>query len=186
MRDSERRYYARLTPFAPPVGLVYVVVEWQKDTFVNSNNQMTTRSGSPLGVSQVVIPILTSETPDASFNELTTVQFFTGGASFTMPLMGYARLPVSALGANTGGLSLGPIALFTAQGNLLLAGSTLTPMDGAVATFTDEIIAEGSAIGAAGRRHLLSHGSTTMGSCSASSSSSSGAIHSMAYTQGGR
>ena len=167
-----------------------MVVEWQKDTFVNSNNQMTTRSGSPLGVSQVVIPILTSETPDASFNELTTVQFFTGGAEFTMPLMGYARLPVSALGANAGGLSLGPIALFTAQGNLLLAGSTLTPMDGVLVNFTDTILAEGTAIGAhhAGRRLLTTDSTTSGGSSytwSASASSNSGAPKNRAYTQGG-
>ena len=188
------------TLFSSPVGLVYVVVAWQKDVSVNSNNELMTRSGAPLGVSSVVVPVLTSETPDAAFNELTSVTFADAGASFTFPLTGYARLPTSALGANAEGLSLGPIALFTAKGNLLLLGTTLAPMDGAVAAFVAYIAAEAAAIGTAAhrRRALLGNfsgpqpeaytqgGRHLMGVSGNASASGGSGVQPDAYTQGGR
>ena len=110
-------------------GLVYAVVATTKDTHVSgSTGALVARDNTLLGTAPVLGTSLTSEMPDADLASARSVSLMLADATLSVTVDGFLRLPLSALGANAAGLTLGPVVLLTPAGQVLLAGDQATPL----------------------------------------------------------
>jgi hypothetical protein len=140
-------------------GLVFAVVAVTKDSRVDADTSaLLDRGGAYLGTTPVFLSVTSSDVPDAVFADVRSIYVTlpTGGAA-QLQVTGFLRLPVSALGANADGLTYGPLVLLTPQGNMLLAGEAVTPLDAVL----PDLVADASAAvtnlfaAQAAGRHLL-------------------------------
>jgi hypothetical protein len=140
-------------------GLVFAVVAVTKDSRVDADTSaLLDRSGSYLGTTPVFLSVTSSDVPDAVFADVRTIYVaLPAGGAAQLQVTGFLRLPVSALGANADGLTYGPLVLLTPQGNMLLAGEAVTPLDAVL----PDLVADASAAvtnlfaAQAAGRHLL-------------------------------
>jgi hypothetical protein len=140
-------------------GLVFAVVAVTKDSHVDADTSaLLDRSGSYLGTTPVFLSVTSSDVPDAVFADVRTIYVaLPAGGAAQLQVTGFLRLPVSALGANADGLTYGPLVLLTPQGNLLLAGEAVTPLDAVLTGLVADATADVTALFAAqaAGRHLL-------------------------------
>ncbi len=154
------------------------------------------RDGTYLGTTPVLMTVTSSEVADSVFADVRSIYVETAsGVAAQLAVDGFVRLPLSALGANAGGLTYGPLVLLTAQGSWALVGETVTPLsDNTLGTFATAAAAQISTLGVSSGRHLLgaaggreltqtTTGSVITGATTGSTSSKRyGGVHSMAVT----
>lgn len=178
-------------------GLVFAVVAVTKDSKVDSENALVARDGSYLGTTPVLMTVTSSEVADSVFADVRSIYVETAsGVAAQLAVDGFVRLPLSALGANAGGLTYGPLVLLTAQGSYALVGETVTALsDNTLDAFATAAAAQVSTLGVGSGRHLLGAAGgreltqkTTIGSVIAGATTGStsstryGGMHSMAVT----
>jgi hypothetical protein len=159
-------------------GLVFAVISVTKDSHVDGSGALVGRDGSYLGTAPVLLSIMSSDVPDAAFTDVRSlsVQLANGGGTAQLQVNGFVRLPVSALGSNTQALVNGPLMLLTPYGNMLLAGTTVTPLDSVLADMIHDATTVATSLSTASpsRRSLLASpltgGTVTVGAISGTSS----------------
>jgi hypothetical protein len=168
-----------------------------EDSKVDSENALVARDGSYLGTTPVLMTVTSSEVADSVFADVRSIYVETAsGVAAQLAVDGFVRLPLSALGANAGGLTYGPLVLLTAQGSYALVGETVTALsDNTLDAFATAAAAQVSTLGVGSGRHLLGAAGgreltqkTTIGSVIAGATTGStsstryGGMHSMAVT----
>ncbi len=129
-------------------GLVFAVVAVTKDSKVGDGGALVARDGSYLGTTPVLLSVTSSDVPDDTFTDVRSlgVTLANGGGAAQLQINGFVRLRVEVLGANTQHLTYGPLMLMTPYGNMLLAGTTVTPLDSVLADMIDDATAAATSL----------------------------------------